>query len=347
MYKNTLRRHQLGLSLILCTVVAAIPTSAWPWGSEGHETVGAIADLLIQDKPAVRGKVDQILGGKSLSEVSIFPDCAKHPKICNENKLTDEQEDYVRKNPDHANYHFTDVPIQQKRYVAKSAGTGDDDVVGIIGYAIKVLRGQAPPSQDPPNLNEAQALWVLVHLVGDVHQPLHVGAVYYDGQCNAIVDPNVVGAGLPKFGIGGIVLGTTGGNDLMITQSEELHGFWDDTAVTLAARLKNLKGKVDPKTFAQKIVSQPPNNFQTSGNPEGWATQWATESLLLATDALNEPVFGQASVKHNHKGPNTCTAPVSIDDDYKKMAGKTALDQLGKAGFRLAALLTRIFGGGQ
>jgi hypothetical protein len=347
MYMNTLRRHQLGLSLILCTIAAAIPTSAWPWGSEGHETVGAIADLRIQDQPAVRGKVDQILKGKSLSEVSIFADCAKHPKICNEDKLTEDQEDYVKHNPDHANYHFTDVPIQQKRYVAHSAGTGDDDVVGVIGYAIKVLRGPAP-SNGPAHLSQAQALWVLVHLVGDVHQPLHVGAVYYDNRCNAIVDPNVVGAGLPKFGIGGIVLGTTGGNDLMITHSEELHGFWDDTAVAKAARLKNLKGpKVDPKAFAQKIVSEPPSGWQTSGDPEGWATQWASESLLLATEALSEPVFGQASVKHNHKGPDTCTAPVSIDDDYKKSAGKTALDQLGKGGFRLAALLSWIFGGGQ
>jgi hypothetical protein len=35
-----------------------------------------------------------------------------------------------------------------------------------------------------------------------------------------LVDPNVVGAGKPNFGIGTTVVDTTGGNDLMISQSK-------------------------------------------------------------------------------------------------------------------------------
>ena len=51
-------------------------------------------------------------------------------------------------------------------------------------------------------LDRKSALSVLAYLVGDLHQPLHVGAIYYDKTCQRVVDPNVLGAGQPNFGIG-------------------------------------------------------------------------------------------------------------------------------------------------
>ena len=51
-------------------------------------------------------------------------------------------------------------------------------------------------------LDRKSALWVLAHLVGNIHQPLHVGAVYFDQNCEEVVDLNVLGAGVPNFGIG-------------------------------------------------------------------------------------------------------------------------------------------------
>ena len=61
-------------------------------------------------------------------------------------------------------------------------------------------------------------------------------------------------------------------------------------------------------------------------------------------DALTDPEFDEAKQKITERGV-TCTAPISIDKDYKTAANKTALQQLGKAGFRLAALLVAIFEG--
>jgi len=61
-----------------------------------------------------------------------------------------------------------------------------------------------------------EAVWLLAHLVGDVHQPLHVGAMYFNRDCGVSVDPNVVGAGLPKFGIGTTVAETVGGRKGLI-----------------------------------------------------------------------------------------------------------------------------------
>src|ERR1700736_4003722 len=170
----------------------SLPTSALSWGGEGHRTVGAIADIILQDHPTTLEKVKQLLDGTSLAEASVWMDCAKGFSYCHSD-LTDEEQDYVHNNPDHHTYHYTDVPIQQARYQEGSAGTKPDDAVQIIRHAIKVLQGH-PPSNGPAKLNEKQALWVIAHLVGDIHQPLHVGAAYFDQDCENQVDPNVIGA---------------------------------------------------------------------------------------------------------------------------------------------------------
>ena len=71
-------RLSIRITLALGAVAVAIPFSpAWPWGSDGHRTIGMVADLLLQNAPASRDAVSQILGGISLSEASVFADCAK------------------------------------------------------------------------------------------------------------------------------------------------------------------------------------------------------------------------------------------------------------------------------
>jgi hypothetical protein len=96
--------------------------------------------------------------------------------------------------------------------------------------------------------------------------------------------------------------------------------------------------------MAQAIVDDPPAQWETTGDLPGWPVTWANQSLGFAKEALTEPHFDDASVKPGEHGA-TCTAHVSFDDDYHKDANKIALDQLGRAGFRLNALLVKIFGG--
>jgi hypothetical protein len=336
--------RKFAISLVVCLMMPVLPRAALSWGGEGHRTVGAVADILIQQHPRTRDRVKQLLNGRSLSEVSVFADCAKGPRYCGRDP-SDEEKAYVSRNPDHHDYHYTNVPIQQTAYVESTAGTDDDDVVQVIRYAIKVLQGH-PPAEGAANLTEPEALWVLVHLVGDVHQPLHVADQYYDQTCHKIVDPNVAGAGLKNFGVGGRFVGTTGGNDLLLSASEEnnLHHFWDDTAVAGAMTLNHIRNK-SIEDFAQSIVAHPPTGWQTTDDIDTWPTAWATQSLGLAGDDYTEADVGEASPKQSHTG-TTCTASVSLDGDYKKKAKQVALDQLGRAGFRLNALLVKIFEGG-
>lgn len=208
--------------------------------------------------------------------------------------------------------------------------------------AINILRGK-PPNQGPAVLDRKSALWVLAHMVGDVHQPLHVGAIYFDENCEEVVDPNIVGAGMPNFGIGSTVASTDGGNDLKLPNGKSFHvTYWDEGTVTGAMRLAGVKKK-NIQDFATYIVGHAPSGSETTGDPETWPAQWATEIMPLANAALSRVEIGDAThAETEERGPK-CTWPVTLPRDYTSWANERALAQLSKAGFRLAALLRAVF----
>jgi S1/P1 nuclease len=302
--------------------------------------VGAIADEILKKNLTTKAKVKQILGGHTLATVSVWADCAKGFMYC-QRPPTPEEHAYTGKNPEHHNFHYADIPYQQDAYLDPSAGSAKYDVVHVISHAVAVLRGNAP-ANDSINLTQREALWMLVHVMGDIHQPLHVAALYYDKDCHDVVDPNVVGAGLPNFGIGTSVAETTGGNDLM-KGSNNLHHYWDDNAVDKAMKRVGFTATATTK-FVKYVVKHPPANWKTSGDPETWSSKWATEIMPLGRFAYEGVRLGQA--KHPDEPHPTrlkCTAKLTFEPNYETDSAKVALRQLGKAGFRLAALLTAIF----
>jgi S1/P1 Nuclease len=313
---------------------------AWSWSGKGHRIVGAIADEVLKKSPTTKAKVTEILGGKTLATVSIWADCAKGFTYCHRAPSQEEQA-YASKNPEHHNFHYADIPYQESAYVDASAGSAKYDAVHVISYAVAVLRGNAP-ANDSINLTQREALWVLAHVVGDIHQPLHVAALYYDKDCHDVVDPNIVGAGMPNFGIGTSVSETTGGNDLT-KGSNNLHHYWDDNFVDKAMKSVGFTANATAK-FVTYVVKHPPQNWQTSGDPETWSAKWASEIMPTGRFAYEGVRLGQA--KHPDEVQPTrlkCTAEVTFEPNYEPDAAKVALRQVGKAGFRLAALLTAVF----
>ena len=122
--------------------------------SPGIAFVGAIADLILlqhisDGAQRVRELLEKQNGGtielRSLSQVAVFPDCAKRGNVpfCGR-PPSDEEKAYAERNPHHDKFHFTDVPLQQLTYVTGSAGTDDIDVVQMIAYAVAQLRGKNP-----------------------------------------------------------------------------------------------------------------------------------------------------------------------------------------------------------
>jgi S1/P1 Nuclease len=332
--EETMKRAAMMLVVALFVLIDS--RIAWSWSGDGHRTVGAIADLILEKYPKVRERVASILGGSSLAEVSVWADCAKGYRYCHR-ALTDEEKAFTSQNRAHHAFHYTDVPIQQGAYRAGTAGTAENDIVAVSAHAINVLREKIP-NHGPAILNERDALWLLVHLVGDIHQPLHVGAVYFDKDCAAVIDPNVAGASLPGFGIDSTFASTKGGNELKISKSRNLHAYWDGGTVKGAMRLVGVRdGSIEG--FAKVIVDTPPQAWRPTGDPETWPTQWATESLLLARSALTQVEIGAGSVEASGK----CSWPITLQRDYTNWSNRQTLAQLGKAGFRLAETLRVVF----
>jgi hypothetical protein len=313
---NVQRVARTAAALFIFTVSTC---PAWAWGLRGHQIIGMIADIrLANDQAGADAKM--VLGGASLSEAATWADCAKG-RFCG--KLSKDEKVYVEQNPLHRAYHYTDVPIQQSRYQLGAAGTRDNDIVQVTKQAINVLLGRVP-NDGPAKLDRKSALWVMAHMVGDLHQPLHVGAIYFADDCAEPIDPN---------NYTDPVVTTKGGNYLMVSKRVNLHNYWDDGTVTGAMRLAGARKSVGD--FANFIVANPPRDWKTTGDVATWPEQWATEILPIAKAALTDVKIGEGV---RNSSPN-CTWPVTLNREYTGWAREQARNELAKAGFRLAAVI--------
>ena len=209
----------------------------------------------------------------------------------------------------HRLYHFEDIAIEQKAYRDGQIGTHPYDLVHAIDAAILVLQGK--PAPEPFHFTERQALMVLVHYIGDLHQPLHVGAIYLDAS-GKVVDPDKLSAGA---GATAAETDSTAGGNAINVGSGELHGTWDTVSTPpttiLAANKKASKGP---------LLS--------------WAGQWTTESLGQATAAFKGMTFS-APVN----GDWRATLPAG----YASKRTATQKTQIQRAGWRLTQVLLAIW----
>ncbi|MBV8685627.1 MAG: S1/P1 nuclease [Alphaproteobacteria bacterium] len=129
----------------------ASSSSAFAWGKTGHRTVAAIADRGLSAE--ARAHVRLLLGSESLDEAATWPDD-------------------MRSDPDP----FWQATATPWHYV--TVGGSDYDAAPPEGDAVTALRHFRAVLLDPrASLAEKQtALRFIVHLVGDLHQPLHAGA---------------------------------------------------------------------------------------------------------------------------------------------------------------------------
>ncbi|MEQ8470240.1 MAG: S1/P1 nuclease [Marinoscillum sp.] len=135
---------------IAAVLLMGITLQALPWGKTGHRVIGLIAERHLTKK--ARKNLDKILINETLAEVS--------------NHM-----DFIRSNDqyDHMSpWHYCTIP-DGKTY--QEAGTPEEgDAIVAIERLIEELKSKKFTDGD-----EAFAIKLLVHLIGDIHQPLHVG----------------------------------------------------------------------------------------------------------------------------------------------------------------------------
>ena len=225
------------LSLALCALIFLAPaSSALGWGDDGHQTVGKIASLRIKLRTAAR--IAQILKpGETLANIASWADTVKERM-----GKTDPDPDTnaflqdITHNEKNREWHYDDLPLNCKNYQACPGFTPDNDIVHMLNICIRTLQGH--PDPDHP-LSERNALKLLVHFLGDMHQPLHIGCGYLDvnGPHGTIViakDPQAIKQkNFPS---------DNGANQLVIDhEKKKLHSYWDFDLVTSLMQVTDKK----------------------------------------------------------------------------------------------------------
>ncbi|WP_282135637.1 S1/P1 nuclease [Seonamhaeicola maritimus] len=137
-------------ALLICCLINFKVSAKPDWGSTGHRVVGEIATKYL--KPKTKRAIKKLLGRESLALVSTFADEIKSDRRYNE----------------FYSWHFINMPLDAKYDPAKRHPDGD--LVSGIEQCINIIKSETSSDED-----KAFYLRMLIHLVGDLHQPMHVG----------------------------------------------------------------------------------------------------------------------------------------------------------------------------
>ena len=136
------------LTLIMAVL---IPAMSFAWGAKGHDIVAYVAEQNMS-KRALR-KVEQVLGGHSMVYVANWMDNASHT----------EKYAYTK------TWHYVNVDPEEGSYRNAAKESKGDVVTAIDNIVTNLKSGELAPAE------ERAQLMMLIHLVGDMHCPMHAG----------------------------------------------------------------------------------------------------------------------------------------------------------------------------
>lgn len=138
---------------VLIMVMGLVAPAASAYGPTGHRVVAELAYKHLT--PEARAAVDAILGDEFIAEAATMPD-------------------EMRSNPDDfwkleaGVYHYINVPPGQTYEESEKNPAGD--ALTALDKFTEVLKDQTSTDAD-----KRRAIWFVVHIIGDLHQPMHVG----------------------------------------------------------------------------------------------------------------------------------------------------------------------------
>lgn len=135
---------------ILASAFLFTAASAFAWGQKGHDTTAAIAEKHLT--PATAAAIDSLLEGKSIVYWANWLDNASHTPAYAYTKT----------------WHYKNIDEDQEYATAPSLESGT--IVTALNEQIPLLS-----SSDITDDEKALALKIVVHLMGDIHQPMHMG----------------------------------------------------------------------------------------------------------------------------------------------------------------------------
>lgn len=218
---------------IMLPVVALMTSlTAVAWGQKGHDVTAYIAEQHLT--PHTRAVVDSLFDGKSIVYWSNWLDNASHTR------------DYAYTKT----WHYKNVDAGERYEESRANPSGD---------AVTAIKSRIEILSDPhASLADKQlALKILVHVVGDLHQPMHMGHAT-----------------------------DLGGNRIKVKfhgRDANLHGIWDSNILEAAHKWSFTEWQmmIDRESVeAQKSIV------------EGTIDDWAKQTMVIATEVYNETPEG-------------------------------------------------------
>ena len=338
----------------LLLTICLFSINAVAYGPRGHQLVGAIADRRLAKNKPVAKKVKELLDGLTLERVATFPDeikswddCSRPPSnrpVTNKTRINDELRAFLEANlcsshPSHHEFHYTDVPVfGDEEYADGQSGSqfgvgrNQFDIVQMIPFCIRVLRGDEPEN-NPRAITKTVAVILLAHYLGDIHQPLHVGAEYFNADGKPF-EPSNSNPGFADQGGNKLTLFTF--VDGKLKSAGKFHSYWDGQTVN------NAFGDATNATVARRLAAQEPADWELNGAPETWAEQMANDVLPLAREAHTRLFFTNIKIvdnEHDIKSGQAKEKKKSGGKFYAVWAASVVKKEIQKGGWRLAALL--------
>lgn len=202
------------------------------WSKTGHRVIGEIAEEHLTKK--AKRAIDKLLNGKNLASVANFADEIKADST-------------YRK---FSAWHYVNFPAD-KKYTEVEPSKYGDLVIG-IQKSIEIIENRESSDQE-----KAFYLKMLIHLIGDLHQPMHIGR-----------------------------LEDKGGNDIQVqwfNRGSNLHKIWD-------ANMIDDYGM----SYTELAASLPKlSNDQMEQIEKGDALDWVEESQDIANQLYGSVEVGE------------------------------------------------------
>lgn len=213
-------------NIIIIPLILFIAVNASAWGPTGHRATGLVAEKYLNKK--AKKELERILGGQSLAMASTWMDEIRSDTTWN---FT-------------ADWHW--VTIQDGQSYDQSEKNPNGDLIQTIEKIIGALKSKKLSVNE-----EVQQLKMLIHLIGDIHQPLHVG--------------------------GG---NDRGGNDVRVTwfrTDSNLHRIWDSDMID--------DSRLSFTELAESL--EKPDATKLATLQKATVRDWATESMGLRKQVYN------------------------------------------------------------
>jgi S1/P1 Nuclease len=221
--------QRLTSAVLSMAMLFSLTAPAFAWGTEGHRIIVDIAWDHLTDP--TKQAIQQLMVDKHLADYASWAD------------------DYRRDHRETGPWHYVNIPMSSPGYDA-TRDCPHECVISQIHEFTTELADKSLPVE-----KRREALFFLIHFVGDIHQPFHAVAEARGGN---EIKVNFLGA------------------DQCGSYTCNLHGVWDTSLIEHAGLTES-----DYVVHLEKLIKDQNLTLKANGTPE----DWANESLVAAKTA--------------------------------------------------------------